>query len=127
MNKGFTLIEVLGVITLLAIIAVITVPAVQGVISNSKTKACEQQKKVVIEAAKKWHTDQQEPTISLTDQNSQNLSVTISQLHQAGYLPESPIKNPKNNTKPFNGSVSISFQSTNNQYTYTYSDNTICN
>ena len=57
MKKGFTLIELIMVITLLGILATIAVPVISGVINDSKEKAYEKQVSVIISAAKEYVTD----------------------------------------------------------------------
>ena len=51
-KKGFSLIELLAVITILAVIAIITTPVIFGVIENSKmnafTSSVEEMKNVVV-------------------------------------------------------------------------------
>ena len=56
-NKGFTLIELIAVITILAVVALITVPAVNKAITKSKERAYETQKSEIIAAAKKWNLE----------------------------------------------------------------------
>ena len=40
MKKGFTLIEILGVIVILSILALLNIPVIQSAISTNKEKAC---------------------------------------------------------------------------------------
>ena len=51
-NKGFTLAELLGVITILAVIAIITMPVIFGVVDNSRknafTRSVEEMKNVAV-------------------------------------------------------------------------------
>ncbi len=56
-NKGFTLIELIAVITILAVVALITVPAVNKAITKSKDKAYETQKNAIVAAAKEWNLE----------------------------------------------------------------------
>lgn len=55
-NKGFTLVELLAVITILAIVATITVPIVTGVIQTSKSKAFEDDAFSLSKAADNYYT-----------------------------------------------------------------------
>ena len=51
-NKGFTLAELLGVLTLLAVIAILTMPVIFGVVDNSRknafTRSVEEMKNVAV-------------------------------------------------------------------------------
>lgn len=56
-NKGFTLIELIAVITILTVVALITIPAVNKAITKSKDKAYETQKTAILAAAKQWNLE----------------------------------------------------------------------
>ena len=56
-NNGFTLTELLAVITILAIIALITVPNVVGNVNNYRDKLNDTQLKNIESAAKIWGSD----------------------------------------------------------------------
>lgn len=56
-SQGFTLIELIAVITMLAVIALITIPAVNGAITKSKNRAYQTQKNAILEAAKEWNLE----------------------------------------------------------------------
>lgn len=58
-NKGFTLIELVGVIVILGVIALIVVPIVFNVIENSNRKSAESTLKNVYEAAKLYHSNKE--------------------------------------------------------------------
>ena len=47
MNKGFTLVELIAVVTILAILAVITMPAYQTISTNIKTRNYESKKSTI--------------------------------------------------------------------------------
>ena len=56
-KKGFTLVELLGVITVLGITALLIIPSVEKIIKKNKEKALENNKKAIITATKNWITD----------------------------------------------------------------------
>ena len=89
-KKGFTLVELLGVMTVLGIIALLIIPAVEKTISNSKKKGLENQKNTIISGAKSWMTDNKELV------EDDEVIVTVGDLKQEGYL-EFNIKNPVTN------------------------------
>ena len=51
-EDGFTLVELLAVIVILGIILAIAIPAIGNVIQNSRDKAAEQEKALVLDAAR---------------------------------------------------------------------------
>ena len=79
-KKGFTLVELLGVMTVLGIIALLIIPAVEKTISNSKKKGLENQKNTIISGAKSWMTDNKELV------EDDEVIVTVGDLKQEGYL-----------------------------------------
>lgn len=56
-NKGFTLVELLAVVTLLGIIALIAIPVVTNAMSKQKEKLYYDQLNQLIKAAQNWGTD----------------------------------------------------------------------
>ena len=84
-NKGFTLIEILGVVTILAVIMLIAVQPVTKMIKNSKEETYEKQLDAIVEAARLWGNEHRE---ELPQNNDETLIITISQLQQSGYLDE---------------------------------------
>ena len=106
MNKrGFTLIELLAVIVLLAVIAIITTPVIVGIVSDSSQKISNEQQRLIINAAKRYVADN-------LDEATDNMCKTPADLRSAGYL-------KKDDTST--GKVTITYDSTNHQYTYSYS------
>ena len=59
-KRGFTLVELLGVISVLGIIALLIIPSVEKTISKNKKKGLENQKNTIISGAKNWITDNRE-------------------------------------------------------------------
>lgn len=81
MKKGFTLVELLGVLVVLALLALITVPSVTNVIRNSKNEINKTKKTTVEIAAKNWLASD---TNSLHFTN--NCSISTEQLINEGFL-----------------------------------------
>ena len=113
-NKGFTLIELMGVIVILGIIGLIVMPVIQGTIKENTTKLCKDQIKIFEKAAKNYVASN--PYKDYNDQK--NNSKTLKQLVDEGYLEESQLKNPKGGS--FSGTVEIKYDNEKNQYTYQY-------
>lgn len=86
MKRGFTLIEMVLVMTIIAIIFMLTLPNIQKTITMVNNKGCEAQKKIVDAAIMQYKI------------NYDNLPTSIDQLIANGYLRE-------NQGKCFNGEV----------------------
>ena len=97
MKKGFTLIELIGIIVILGVISFIVFPVVSSSIKNGKEKAYNEQVGRIIEAAKKWAND----NTDLLPSDDEELYVNINTLVSSGFIKknkEDNIINPKDNT-----------------------------
>ena len=82
-NKGFTLIEILGVITLLALLSTIIILSVNKSLKKSKETLSEIQIEEIKSAAAMWRTD----NIELIP-NTGYYSITLQELQNEGYIKE---------------------------------------
>ena len=87
MKKGFTLVELLGVISVLGITALLVVPSVEKIIRESKQRALENNKKTILSATKNWVSDNK------TNIDGDEYIITVEDLKSSGYL-EYNLKNP---------------------------------
>ena len=110
MKKGFTLVELIAVIVILGLIGTVVYPSIISIINNSKEKAYESQKRVIVKAAKEWGVKN---SSKLPDDSCR---ITVARLIKEGYIENDEINNPKGGK--FNGIVEVKFES--NQYSYTY-------
>ena len=122
-KKGFTLIELMCVIVILFVIAVITTPIIIDVISNVRNELSEQQKQIIINAARTWGVknlsvdDNNNP---IYDSNVKN-SITIDELRNAGFLDKKELKSLKLNEEELDtAGVCISYD---NKYVYVFTKN----
>ena len=91
-NRGFTLVELLGVIAILGIIGSITVMVVSNVINNGLDDTNKAQIKSIEKAAKNWANANM---FSLPKNNGEFTNIKVEKLQKEGYLEDNCIKNPK--------------------------------
>lgn len=115
--KGFTLIEIMAVITIIGILALITIPSVDSIIKSSKKDAYEIQKKEILTGLKNWASSH---TLTLPATEGETETVTIGQLKTAGFI-DVETKNPINNLCFSNDTILV-ITRTKNSYTYTFQD-----
>lgn len=117
-KKGFTLVELLAVIAILGLLIAIISPVVKNLINDSKDSLSEQQKKLVVEATKKYMIEHSE----LLPEGSNRAIVYMSDLIDKGVIDNDKIIDPKSKEE-INGCVVVSYNNEFNQYDYNYSDN----
>ena len=81
-KKGFTLVELLGVIVILSLLTLISSIAITSIVKKSKTELTDTQKEIILKAADLWAEDNLE---NLT-QNNYCTTKSINDLKNAGYL-----------------------------------------
>ncbi len=116
-NKGFTLVEVLAVITIIGLLALITVPTVDSIIKRGKEDAFVVQKEAILSSLKNWAASK---TLTLPTVNGETLTITIGELKVAGFL-EVETKNPINDLCFSNDTILVVTRK-NNNYTYAFQD-----
>lgn len=112
MKKGFTLLELLGVIILLAVISLIVYPIVNNSIKESKEKAYRESIASIENAANYWGIENvsQLPT-------DRKAYLSLLELKNAGFLQDEQIINPINQQQ-MNGCIIIEYAKKNFIYTY---------
>ena len=125
-NKGYTLVELLAVFVILGIIIMISVPIISGVINSSKSKAYDEQIKILENAARTYMSQHSK---NLPDEGEE-IKISINNLKDDGLISDKDIKNPnyssgsteeKKKNQYFNGCIKVT--NTNNKFTYIYQDN----
>ncbi len=116
-NKGFTLVEILAVITIVGLLALITIPTVDSMIRSSKEDAYVIQKDAILSSLKNYASAN--PFV-LPSNKGETLNRTIGELKLAGFL-EVETKNPINDLCFSNDTILVITRTTNN-YKYSFLD-----
>ena len=111
-KNGFTLAELIGIITILGIIAVLTIPVIDKTMRDNKEKTYNLQINNMISGLKTWAND----NISQLPEDGNFINVTLKQLKDGGYV-DSKINNPKTNKQFPNG---LLFKITGHNENYIY-------
>src|SRR5574344_311420 len=114
-KKGFTLVELLGVIVIIALIAVIVYPSIKGIIAKQQEKLYNEQVDRYIKVADTYVTDKQD---ELTYGN--DLYITISNLYKGGYIKSKELTNPIDNSDLSYSCVKATWNSSRNTYEYSF-------
>jgi len=110
MKKGFTLVELLGVIVILAIIALLTFPAIEKVIKKSSDTVYDAQINTILTAAYDFSLK----NISFLPNNNEIKYITLGELKLDG-LVDFDIKDPRTKEK-FPDNLVISIRNVGNSY-----------
>ena len=89
-RKGFTLVELIGVIILIGIITLIAIPSVDYIINKTKDNAYEATVKTLMDGLRNWTTDNKE----LVYEDGTEILLTLTDLKEQGYV-DFDIRNPK--------------------------------
>jgi len=90
-KRGFTLVEMLGIVVVLGIISTIAIPVIQGSINSNREKMLNVVKKQLIDVSKDWSAKN---VSSLPEENGESVSVTLKDLKESGLL-RIDVGNPK--------------------------------
>lgn len=116
-KKGFTLVELIGVIVILGVLSLIAVPTVLSSIQNSKAKAYDVSIKNIKMALQSWKNS----NYQLLPIEGETIYLTIFQLKQEGYL-DNNFSNPVTEEE-WSNDMELTI-SNNNGYQYNVLENT---
>ncbi len=112
-KRGFTLVEILGVITILGVLALIAIPTIDNIITKNKEKLYNSQIKTIEDGLKIWGDNN---AMSLPEDGDDALLITIGILKLAGFVDED-IKDPNTNLC-FSNDMLVSIAAEKGGYTY---------
>lgn len=114
-KKGFTLVELIGVITLLAIIALITVPIINSSIKKSNEKIYNEQISSIINGAKKW-------VVVNGPKNDTSFTITLEELVDSQIIENDKVIDPRDDTNMLaaGACVIVRYVATSSTYTYSF-------
>ncbi|MBP3921074.1 MAG: type II secretion system protein [Bacilli bacterium] len=121
-KKAFTLIELLGVVTILSMLGLIIVPVTTNIIRENKEKLYETQIRNIKQATSNFVS---ENFLKLNIENGQKLGITLGKLKELGHI-DTEIKNPITKEK-FEDNLVIIISKNEKGYEYTVcTSNTHC-
>jgi len=119
-RKGFTFVELLGVITIIGILALISLPTIERLTKENREKVYQQQLNNIILSLKSWASDNR---LYLPEEENEILTITLGNLKSDGYI-EYEVKNPLTN-KCFDNSMSLIITKIKKNYDYSIDLSTI--
>ena len=116
-KKGFTLIELMGILIVIGIIAVIAVPTINDTIKKSNNDLYNEQINYIVKHAERW-------SVSNTDMISEDTTyyLTLDQMIEEGIIEDDDVIDPRDETSKINGCVVISFKKDYSQYDYSFQE-----
>lgn len=112
-KKGFTLVEILGVITILGVLALIAIPTIDNIVTKNREKLYDSQIKTIEDGLKTWGNAN---AISLPEEGDDAILLSLGILKLAGFVDED-IKNPNTNLC-FSNDMLLSISPVKEGYTY---------
>lgn len=94
-KNGFTLIEIMGAISIIVLLAVIAVPIIEKNVKKGKEQASEIQIKNIELAAQNWVSDNKAELATYFAKN-QIKKITLKELIENGYIENETIQDPIN-------------------------------
>lgn len=118
MKKGFTLVEMMGVIVLLAIVGMIVFPEVNKVIKNSREKLYDEQIGNLIKVTKEYVLYNTE----LLPEVGQTSCISLDDLKVSGRISSDDVIDPRDREQIIDGFIVITYSEDYNQYNYEFNE-----
>jgi prepilin-type N-terminal cleavage/methylation domain-containing protein len=121
-KNGFTLVELLGVVTILSLLGLIIVPTITGIISSSKEKIYDTQINNIKSSTSNFVS---ENVFSLDIPSGGSIGIKLGKLKELGYI-DNEIKNPITKEE-FSNDMVVVISNNGSSYSYTVCDeDTLC-
>ena len=117
-KKGFTLIELIGVMIIISILTILVIPTIVKVLKDNKNKLYYTQVDLIENAARLWGSDNDEKL-----SKSEVTYLSVDKLLSEGYIESDDVVDPRNTNENLKGCVYVSY--TTKKWTYKYVDS-IC-
>lgn len=119
-KNGFTLVELLGVVTILVMLGLIIIPTINKVVSDNKVKLYNVQIKNIKSGASSFVS---ENVLSFDVPNNGSIGIKLGKLKELGYV-DNNITNPITREQ-FDDNLVIIITNSSNVYEYTVCDDTV--
>ena len=114
-KKGFTLIEVIGVIVIILLLFLLATPIIVNYVKDTKESAANVQLNTIKDSAKNWASARENINL-LPTKNGDCIEVTLGELKSSGYI-DFDITNPETN-ELYSDSIKVVIRKENNNLTY---------
>ena len=116
MKKGFTLVELLAVLTLLAFVAIISIPIMETILGNSAQKTKNSQIKEILEASKKYVL-KYDNQLEIDEDNE--LLIPLDDIKKSEFLNDEKMINAETEEE-FNGCIYVKYNEETGKTNYAY-------
>lgn len=119
-SKGFTLVEILAVITIIGLLSLIVIPSIDAIIKSSKDDTYEVQINLILAGLENWAAAN---VFELPSVENGVETITLGELKTSGFI-DVDIRNPKTD-ECFRNDIVLKITKKNNKYKYEVDESTI--
>lgn len=119
-NKGFTLVEILAVITIIALLSLILIPSIDAIIKSSKEDTYKIQVNLILGGLENWAANN---VFKLPSEEDDSMTITLGDLKKAGFV-DVEVRNPKTD-ECFSNDLVLKITKKNNKYKYEIDESTL--
>ena len=120
-KKGFTLIELIAVVTIIGVVSIMMFPSLNKVLSDNTRSACQNYEKAMVAAAKLYMQKEGWDILEAHGNGNYTINVTFSQLKSYGYIENysDQIDEAASKTDVVNPYVTVTYTVSTKTYTFT--------